>query len=88
MSAIARVLAGLDEAKAGQEELYVHLHQNPELPMQETETVAEITRRLVSFGYDVHQIGGGVVLINHLANPPMPTCSVLRAVAAQRPRQP
>lgn len=55
------VLNGLGSLTSWQEELYVHLHQNPELSMQETETVAEITRRLESFGYDVQQIGGGVV---------------------------
>ncbi len=55
------VLAGLDSTSAWQEALYVHLHQNPELSMQETETAAEITRRLESFGYEVQQIGGGVV---------------------------
>ncbi len=43
------------------EELYRHLHQHPELSMQETETAAEITRRLESCGYTVQQIGGGVV---------------------------
>ena len=46
--------------------MYVHLHQNPELPLQEVETAGEITGRLESFGYDVHHIGGGVVGI--LAN--------------------
>lgn len=55
------VLQGIDEIQGWQEELYVHLHQNPELPMQETETAAEITRRLESYGYEVQQIGGGVV---------------------------
>jgi len=55
------VLNGLEPLTSWQEELYVHLHQNPELSMQETETVAEITRRLESYGYDVQQIGGGVV---------------------------
>ena len=55
------VLNGLGSLTSWQEELYLHLHQNPELSMQETETVAEITRRLESFGYDVQQIGGGVV---------------------------
>jgi len=57
----ADVFEGLDGIQGWQEELYVHLHQNPELPMQETETAAEITRRLESYGYDVQQIGGGVV---------------------------
>jgi amidohydrolase len=55
------ILNDLDSTNAWQEKLYVHLHQNPELSMMETETAAEITRRLESFGYDVQQIGGGVV---------------------------
>ena len=45
----ADVFEGLDGIQGWQEELYVHLHQNPELPMQETETAAEITRRLESY---------------------------------------
>ena len=60
------VLNGLNEVNEWQEELYVHFHKNPELSMQETETAAEITSRLDSFGYETHQIGGGVVGI--LAN--------------------
>ncbi|WP_432560597.1 amidohydrolase [Granulicoccus sp. GXG6511] len=61
MSPASAVLQSLDTTNAWQEELYIHLHQNPELSMQETETAAEITRRLESFGYAVQQIGGGVV---------------------------
>ncbi len=55
------VLAGLDRTSTWQEELYTHLHEQPELSMKEVKTAAEITRRLESFGYAVHQIGGGVV---------------------------
>lgn len=61
MTAAQEVLKGLDAANTWQEELYVHLHKHPELPMQEVETAAEITRRLESYGYAVQQIGGGVV---------------------------
>lgn len=61
MSTAPDVLDSLDTTNAWQEELYIHLHKNPELSMQETETAAEVTRRLTSFGYVVHQIGGGVV---------------------------
>jgi len=57
----ADILNDLESTNAWQEKLYVRLHQNPELSMMETETAAEITRRLESFGYDVQQIGGGVV---------------------------
>lgn len=55
------VLSGLEAATPELEELYVHLHQNPEYSMLETETAAEITRRLESYGYETQQIGGGVV---------------------------
>ena len=56
-----QVLAGLDAATGWQEDLYRHLHRNPELSMQEVETAAEIDRRLTSYGYQVQRIGGGVV---------------------------
>lgn len=61
MTTTAEVLEGLEQATSWQEELYVHLHRNPELSLQETRTAAEITRRLESYGYEVEQIGGGVV---------------------------
>lgn len=58
----ADLLQTLDGHQSWQEELYIHLHQNPELSFQETETAAEITRRLESFGFEeILQIGGGVV---------------------------
>lgn len=44
-----------------QEGLYRHLHAHPELSMQETRTLAEITRRLDEMGYRTVQVGGGVV---------------------------
>ena len=71
MSSRREVLDGLAAVTSWQEELYVQLHQNPELSMQEVETAAEITRRLQAFGYDVQQIGGGVVGV--LANGDGPT---------------
>lgn len=37
------------------------LHAHPELSGHETETAAEITRRLEADGYTTHQIDGGVV---------------------------
>ncbi len=53
-----------------QEPLYRQLHEEPELSMQETETAAEISRRLEADGYEVHQVGGGVVGV--LENGPGP----------------
>ena len=41
-----RVLGPLDEVCPGVEELYLDLHQNPELSLQETETAAKAASRL------------------------------------------
>src|SRR5690606_21090874 len=71
MSSTDEVLAGLDEITGWQEELYTDLHRHPELSMQEVRTVAEVARRLESFGYAVQRLGGGVVGV--LENEPGPT---------------
>lgn len=71
MSVPESIRQGFDEIQGWQEDLYRTLHQNPELSMQERETAAEITSRLQSYGYDVQQIGGGVVGV--LANGDEPT---------------
>jgi hippurate hydrolase len=71
MSAMTRakeVLDRIDTTRVWQEELYVHLHSHPELGFQEVQTAAEVTRRLEGFGYQVQQVGGGVVGV--LANGP------------------
>jgi hippurate hydrolase len=59
--AVSKVLGAPERTSRWQEELYVHLHQHPELSMEETQTVAEIERRLTGFGDDVQRVGGGVV---------------------------
>ena len=84
MSKIDEVLQGLDGITEWQEELYKHLHQNPELSFQEVETAAEITRRLDSYGYATQQIGGGVVGV--LENGEGPTV-LFRADIDALPRQ-
>lgn len=61
MTLTADILDELSSTTAWQEELYTHFHQHPELSMEEVETRAEITRRLESEGYQVQEIGGGVV---------------------------
>lgn len=60
MAAVADVVSLVEATNAWQEELYTRLHRHPELSMQETETAAEVTRRLEAYGYEVHQVGGGV----------------------------
>jgi amidohydrolase len=61
MSKVEEALTGLQETTSWQEELYKHLHAHPELSFEEVQTRAEIRRRLESFGFDVQEIGGGVV---------------------------
>lgn len=60
-SAVADTLVGLEATTQWQEELYKHLHRNPELSFEEVETRAEIVRRLQSYGFETQEIGGGVV---------------------------
>lgn len=71
MTATTPALAGLDAITTWQEELYRQLHAHPELPFEEAETRAEIRRRLAGYGYEVQEIGGGVVGV--LANGAGPT---------------
>ena len=61
MSNVEEALTGLEETTSWQEELYKHLHAHPELSFEEVQTRAEIRRRLKTFGFDVQEIGGGVV---------------------------
>lgn len=51
----------LDRIQEWQEPLLKDLHQNPELSMMEERTRGIVTERLTDLGYEVHQIGGGVV---------------------------
>jgi hippurate hydrolase len=71
MTEVEEALSGLEETTAWQEELYKHLHAHPELSFEEVQTRAEIRRQLRSFGFDVQEIGGGVVGV--LANGEGPT---------------
>ncbi|MDK7197916.1 amidohydrolase [Actinotignum sanguinis] len=51
----------VDSFTSWQEELYIHLHQHPELSMQEKETCDTIDAELTRLGYTTQRIGGGVV---------------------------
>jgi amidohydrolase len=72
-SAATAVLEGLAEARTWQEELYRHLHQNPELSHQEHHTAAAIVERLRSYGYEVHDGIGGTGVVGVLRNGDGPT---------------
>jgi metal-dependent amidase/aminoacylase/carboxypeptidase family protein len=58
-----RVLGPLDEVCPGVEELYLDLHQNPELSLQETETAAKAASRLRCSGYEVTERAGGTGVV-------------------------
>jgi amidohydrolase len=55
------------------DELYVDLHQNPELSSHETQTAAKLAARLRSLGYDVSEHVGGTGVVAILKNGPGPT---------------
>ena len=63
--AIEAILDRALKARASQEELYIDLHQHPELSMQETRTRGIIEDKLKALGYEVVLIGGGVVGVLH-----------------------
>ncbi len=59
------------ELRESLHELYLHLHQHPELSMQEHETADLIERRMGELGYDVLRCGGtGVVAVLHNGDGP------------------
>lgn len=62
------VLAGLEDSRAGQEELYRALHREPELSHQEHRTAAAVAERLRRAGLTVHTGIGGTGVVGVLAN--------------------
>jgi hippurate hydrolase len=77
-SPTASVLRGLDGIRAWQEDLYRHLHAHPELSHQESDTAAEVAKRLAGFGYRVHEGIGGTGVVGMLDSGDGPTV-LLRA---------
>ena len=52
----------INEQLDGLEKMYLTLHQNPELSLQETETAKRVAQELRNSGYEVYEnFGGGVV---------------------------
>lgn len=66
------VLAPLQAALPGLEDLYIDLHRHPELSFAETRTAAELARRLEADGYDVHTGIGRTGVLGVLRNGPGP----------------
>lgn len=58
------------------ENLYLHLHQNPELSFQEQATSARLAHELSSVGYEVTENVGGYGLVGVMHNGPGPTLLV------------
>lgn len=66
-------LAPIDEIYPSLEALYLDLHQNPELSLQEKETAAKLTARLRGLGYDVTIGVGGHGVVGVFRNGKGPT---------------
>ena len=63
----------IDEDYAYLEELYLYLHQNPELSYQEEQTMARIAGELRGLGFEVTENVGGFGLVGVLENGAGPT---------------
>jgi hippurate hydrolase len=77
-SSASAVLAGLDDLRAGQEELYRSLHRHPELSHREHRTAAAVAGHLRQDGFRVHTGVGGTGVVGVLGNGAGPTV-LLRA---------
>lgn len=60
---LQQILAELDATRTEREQLYVHLHQNPELSFQEHATAATLHDVLTTEGVEVTQIGLSLIHI-------------------------
>jgi hippurate hydrolase len=63
----------VDAAYPAAHELYLDLHQNPELSSHETQTAAKLAERLRSLGYEVTEHVGGTGVVAILKNGSGPT---------------
>ncbi|MFS2006001.1 amidohydrolase [Duganella sp. CT11-25] len=75
-SAHAQQPAGLDAIYAGLDALYIDLHRNPELSLQEEKTAAKMAARLRAAGFEVSERVGGHGVVGVLKNGAGPTVMV------------
>jgi amidohydrolase len=68
MTAVSAVLAGLEDTRPWQEELYRDVHRHPELSHQETRTAGLVADRLRGAGFEVHEQVGGTGVVGVLRN--------------------
>lgn len=67
-SAVSSVLAGLEDVRPWQEELYRDIHQYPELSHQEKRTAGLVADRLRSAEFEVYERVGGTGVVGVLRN--------------------
>jgi amidohydrolase len=67
-SAVSSVVAGLEQTRSWQEDLYKDVHQHPELSHQETRTAGLVAGRLRDSGFEVHEQVGGTGVVGVLRN--------------------
>jgi hippurate hydrolase len=67
-SATSPALAGLEAIHPAIDALYVDLHRNPELSLQEEKTAAKLAARLRDLGYEVTERVGGHGVVGVLRN--------------------
>ena len=63
----------VDAAYSGAHDLYLDLHQNPELSSHETQTAAKLAARLRGLGYEVTEHVGGTGIVAIIKNGSGPT---------------
>jgi amidohydrolase len=66
--AVSAVLAGLQNSRSWQEDLYRDVHQHPELSHQEARTAGLVAGRLRGAGFEVHEKVGGTGVVGVLRN--------------------
>ncbi|MEO1337757.1 MAG: amidohydrolase, partial [Myxococcota bacterium] len=54
------------------DDLFIHLHRNPELSLQETKTAARLTKELRAVGFTVHEGIGKTGIVALMKNGPGP----------------
>src|SRR3954464_14524519 len=67
-AAVSAVLAGLQNSRSWQEDLYRDVHQHPELSHQEARTAGLVAGRLRGAGFEVHEMVGGTGVVGVLRN--------------------
>ena len=76
LSGAAAAPAGLDEIYPALDALYLDLHRNPELSLQEEQTAARMARQLREAGYTVTERVGGWGVVGVLKNGAGPTVMI------------